>query len=140
MDGYKMKESIIQQQIISYLSIVASKEPIIYFSITNETMMLTIDIMCKIFQIDQKKNDDKIRKVAHTILTHLRKMGFVSGVPDLFLGYKSESYYLEVKTKTGRVSAKQQLIDKALERCGFTVYVVRSVEDVESILNDVLEV
>jgi hypothetical protein len=121
-----MKESTIQMQIISYLSIIATRHPIIYFSIPNESLMMVL----KMFKISDS--------IAARIVNFFKKMGLTPGIPDLFLGYKGEAYFLEVKNETGRLSEKQKLIHKALNRCGFTVYVVRSVEDVESILNDIL--
>jgi hypothetical protein len=121
-----MKESKIQQQIISYLSHIAIQNNIVFFAIPNESFMMT----AKMARMPEKQ--------MAILNTHLHKMGMVSGIPDLCLLYNGEAYFLEVKNEVGKLSATQKLIHKAFKRCGFTVYVVRSVEDVESILNDIL--
>jgi hypothetical protein len=121
-----MKESTIQMNIISYLSVVATRHPLIYFAVPNESLMMVL----KAFKISDS--------IAARIVNFFKKMGLLAGVPDLWLGYKGKTYFMEVKRPGENPTTKQKLIHKALNRCGFTVYVVRSVEDVESILNDIL--
>jgi hypothetical protein len=122
-----MKESIIQQQIISYLSHIAIQNKVVFFAIPNESFMMT----AKMARMPEKQ--------MAILNTHLKKMGMVSGVPDLCLLHNGEAYFIEVKNEVGKLSEKQKLIHKAFKRCGFEVFVVRSVEDVQSILNDILE-
>jgi len=122
------KESTIQMEIISYLSNVAAREPIVYFAVPNESLMLAL----KMFRVSET--------LGYKIVSFFKKMGLTPGIPDLCVCHKGQSYFLEVKNENGRVSERQNLIHKALKKCGFDVYIVRSVEDVESILNDILEV
>lgn len=68
----------------------------------------------------------------------------VSGHPDLFVSvpmrvYKSLSptpiaFFVEVKTKTGKLSLAQQIYQGQMERDGHWVIVARCVEDVECFL------
>jgi len=102
-----MKESIIQQQICDYLSL----QGIFYFSIPNEHY-----------------------NISHGQRVTLQKMGLVSGMPDLCILHNGTAYFLEVKNETGKASKQQLIIHKALTDKGYKVVIVRSVEDVKTIL------
>jgi hypothetical protein len=102
-----MKESIIQQQICEYLSI----RGIFFFSIPNEHY-----------------------NISHRQLMTLKKMGLVSGMPDLCILHGGRVYFLEVKNETGTLSDNQKNIHAILSDKGYPVSIVRSVENVESAL------
>jgi len=59
----------------------------------------------------------------------VRDAGFVSGAPDLIVLKDGKVFFLEVKTKTGRVRASQKLFAERLRRQGFDYFVVRSLDD-----------
>jgi len=102
-----MKESIIQQQICEYLSAVG----VFYFSIPNEHY-----------------------NISHRQRVTLHKMGMLSGMPDICILANNTCYFLEVKNETGKPSKQQLIIHKALTDKGYKVVIVRSVEDVKTIL------
>ena len=102
-----MKESIIQQQICDYLSAVG----VFYFSIPNEHY-----------------------NISHGQRVTLHKMGMLSGIPDICILANNTCYFLEVKNETGKPSKQQLIIHKALTYKGYRVAIVRSVEDVKTIL------
>ena len=102
-----MKESIIQQQICEYLSAVG----VFYFSIPNEHYNISFG-----------------QRVT------LQKMGMLSGIPDICILANNTCYFLEVKNETGKPSKQQLIIHKALTDKGYKVVIVRSVEDVKTIL------
>ena len=102
-----MKESIIQQQICDYLSAVG----VFYFSIPNEHY-----------------------NISHGQRVTLHKMGMLSGIPDICILANNTCYFLEVKNETGKPSKQQLIIHKALIDRGYRVAIVRSVEDVKTIL------
>lgn len=62
--------------------------------------------------------------------------GVMTGFPDLLcLPYANVGpFFLEVKTKTGRVSAAQEQVHLMLKERGYPVAVVRSVDDVRAFL------
>ena len=102
-----MKESIIQQQICDYLSAVG----VFYFSIPNEHY-----------------------NISHGQRVTLHKMGMLSGIPDICILANNTCYFLEVKNEKGKPSKQQLIIHKALTDKGYKVAIVRSVEDVKTIL------
>ena len=102
-----MKESIIQQQICDYLSAAG----VFYFSIPNEHY-----------------------NISHGQRVTLHKMGMLSGIPDICILANGTCYFLEVKNETGKPSKQQLIIHKALTDKGYKVAIVRSVEDVKTIL------
>jgi len=102
-----MKESIIQQQICDYLSAAG----VFYFSIPNEHY-----------------------NISHGQRVTLHKMGMLSGIPDICVLANNTCYFLEVKNETGKPSKQQLIIHKALTDKGYKVAIVRSVEDVKTIL------
>lgn len=62
--------------------------------------------------------------------------GVMSGFPDLIcLPYANVGpFFLEVKTKTGRVSVAQEQVHNMLRERGYKIAVVRSVDDVRDFL------
>ena len=113
-----MKESIIQQQICNYLSAVG----VFYFSPLNEVAMM----LFMAFKIS--------KEVSFKIMTHLKKMGLLPGIPDICILANNTCYFLEVKNETGKPSKQQLIIHKALTDKGYKVAIVRSVEDVRHFL------
>ena len=53
-----------------------------------------------------------------------------NGTPDLFVVEPHRSYWIEVKTPSGKLSTDQEAEQKDLERYGQEVIVARGVEDV----------
>ena len=113
-----MKESIIQQQICDYLSAAG----VFYFAPLNEVAMM----LFMAFKIS--------KEVSFKIMTHLKKMGLLPGIPDICILANNTCYFLEVKNETGKPSKQQLIIHKALIDRGYRVAIVRSVEDVKTIL------
>ena len=113
-----MKESIIQQQICGELS----DKGIFYFSILNETAIMIL----KMFHIPDA--------VSYRIVSFLKKMGLLPGIPDICILANGTCYFLEVKNETGKPSKQQLIIHKALTDKGYKVAIVRSVEDVRHFL------
>lgn len=58
----------------------------------------------------------------------------VSGVPDRIVIKDRQVFFVELKTATGKLSARQKLVFAELEEHGFPVTVVRSVEDIEAFI------
>ena len=115
-----MKESIIQQQICDYLSAVG----VFYFSPLNEVAMM----LFMAFKIS--------KEVSFKIMTHLKKMGLLPGIPDICILANNTCYFLEVKNETGKPSKQQLLIHNILTEKNFKVAIVRSVEDVQKIIKE----
>jgi len=106
-----LTESTIQQQICDYLSI----RGYFYFSVPNEHY-----------------------NISHGQRTTLKKMGLTPGIPDLCVCLRGgRIIFLEVKTSTGNLTNSQPFIHEALRKLDHTVYVVRSVEDVIKIMEEV---
>lgn len=62
--------------------------------------------------------------------------GVMSGFPDLICLTYAGAFFLEVKTKTGRVSPVQTQVHDMLRERGFKVGVVRSVDDTRAFLQE----
>lgn len=110
-------ETLLQIQIVEYLSFIAEKNDFIFFSIPNEGAMTAGK-----------------GKVDYALMTTLKKMGMLPGIPDLCIIKNGQAHFLELKTKTGKVSKQQEVIIKRLVSLGSPVCIVRSLEDVKTIL------
>jgi hypothetical protein len=60
--------------------------------------------------------------------------GALSGVPDLQIVYRGRPIFIELKTKTGRLSDAQRDVHMRLAAAGAVVAVCRSVVEVEEFL------
>jgi hypothetical protein len=58
----------------------------------------------------------------------------MKGVADIILLVNGFSYFLEVKTKTGKQSTEQKKFEKGVKEAGCKYFVVRSIDDVQKIL------
>lgn len=63
--------------------------------------------------------------------------GLRAGVPDLLVIYRGRPTYIELKTPVGRLSADQRQMHQRLAAAGADVFVLRSVEGVESSLREI---
>ena len=115
-------ETLLQIQIVEYLSLIASKNDFIFFSIPNEGAMTAA------VSAGMKKTD--IAKFLNT----LKKMGMLPGIPDLCIIKNGRAYFMEVKTEKGKLSKQQGIIKLALADRKCLVRVVRSLEDVKIFL------
>ena len=64
------------------------------------------------------------------------KMGRAKGAPDLIAGYNGKSWWLELKTKTGKQSLEQQCFEALAPIFGAKYLIVRSVEDIKELLDE----
>jgi len=117
-----LKESDIQKQVIDYLSIRAVKGNFFFFSIPNEGFMQAANIA---------RMDNKTKSILNT---HLKKMGMVAGVPDLCILYDGKTLFIELKTKTGRLSKIQEIVHKKIKSISHNIEIARSLDDVIEIL------
>jgi len=115
------KESVIQQEIVEYLSSMADKYNFFFFSIPNEGFM-----SAAIYNMEPNKR--------HAILNKFKKMGMVPGIPDLCLLHEGRAYMFEVKRPDGKLTEKQKRIDDKLRKCKTPCFVIVSVEDMEKTL------
>jgi hypothetical protein len=107
------EEQILQIQIIEYLSLVAKKNNIVFFSVPNEAFLFS---------------SSKQNKRSYAKLMILKKMGLTSGVSDLIIIKKSITYCLECKSKKGRLSKNQKIFLEMAEKAGAITEVVDSFE------------
>lgn len=63
--------------------------------------------------------------------------GLVSGIPDLIYLHKSGPVGIELKTETGILSPDQKKIHATWEANGIKVYVCRSFEQFQEIINEI---
>ena len=109
------RESVIQQEIVNYLSTLAARYDFLFFSVPNESFLIG--------------GLDGSGKQFGTLAT-LKKMGMRKGVSDLVLAASGKIYCLEVKSETGQQSSDQILFEAWCVRCGVPYVVVRSVGEV----------
>ena len=65
------------------------------------------------------------------LATRLKAEGVMAGVPDLFVADYG-GFFLEVKTKTGKLSAAQDEMAQALFKRNFLTFTVRSVAEAQA--------
>lgn len=72
----------------------------------------------------------------------LKKKGVRTGYPDIEIQWRSKLFentkliFMEVKSKSGTLSEKQKEVHQELREDGHQVFVVRSVDEVKSILKE----
>lgn len=64
----------------------------------------------------------------------------IRGVPDRIVIYKGRLWLVELKTATGTLSPRQQIVFSDLDEQGFPVTVVRSKSDVENLIEEMFNV
>ena len=110
-------ETLLQIQIVEYLSLIAQKNDFIFFSIPNEGAMTGAG-----------------GKMPFALMTTLKKMGMLPGIHDLCIIKNGRAYFIEVKTETGKVKENQQIIINSLYKIGCGIVIVRNIEDVKDAL------
>lgn len=82
---------------------------------------------CMIFSVpnDSSNAVEQQRKV---------NTGLLAGVSDLIVLIRSEIYFFEIKTLTGKQSDKQKDFENRVNLLGHKYYLVRSLEDFKNIL------
>ena len=102
-------------------------------------------IQAEIVQYLQKKKflfcsipNEAAGKDAAIRMSHLKTLGLKSGAPDLLVFGAQRLVCFEVKSLTGVQSPSQINFQKRLEELGYIYAVVRSVEDVQKVLDKIL--
>jgi len=108
-----MKESDLQQQICSYLS----ANGVFYFAPLNETAMMLL----KKFRVPES--------TGYKIMSFLKKMGMVPGMPDIIILKNRTVYFLELKANDNVLSVQQQIIHRKIYNDGYQVATVYSFEE-----------
>lgn len=65
----------------------------------------------------------------------MKDAGMVAGVSDLTYLYGGKVYFIEVKTKTGKLSENQLIWSGKIMSFGYSYSVVRSLDDFMSLIN-----
>jgi hypothetical protein len=68
----------------------------------------------------------------------MRTHGVLAGFPDLFILYRSKAIFIELKSKTGRVSAVQKICMNRLTLAGGVCHVCKSLGEVELFLEQLM--
>lgn len=68
-----------------------------------------------------------------------KAIGVLAGVPDLCLVHNGQAYFFEVKTDKGKLSIEQKKIHHRWKEKGISIWVVRSVEEVDVIIRGLLK-
>ncbi len=104
-----MSEHDIQKLFCNYMDL----KKIVYFAIPNGIFL-------------------KDKKSSYAIMNKMKAEGFKNGVPDLFIAHATKLYnglFIEMKTKTGKVSKVQkEWIDK-LNKQGYKAVVCNSLDN-----------
>jgi hypothetical protein len=62
----------------------------------------------------------------------------VSGVPDRIVFLNNLVYFIELKTATGRLSPRQEIVFDDIGEQGYPVHILRSKEDVEDFIREAM--
>lgn len=79
-----------------------------------------------------------IKKRIQIYLAKRKASGVVAGIPDCILIQRGLAYGFEFKTPTGTVSSAQDKVHKAWLEDGTPVYIIRSVEEFQSTIFNLL--
>lgn len=112
-----VKETAIQAAIITYLGILENQGKIWFTRLNNIPPV-------------NKGADGKM-------MFRRLPRGAKRGIPDILVITKGKTIGLEVKTPTGRQSKEQKDVECHFKRHGQEYYVVRSLEEVENIMNKI---
>ena len=115
-----MTESVIQTQIVEWLSLMAGQYAFLYFSVPNEGMM-TAALMGSL-----------PKSALFGMLTKFKKMGMTPGVSDIVIGHAGRMYCMEVKAGKGEQSPRQETFAAWCAKCGIPYRVVRSLYEAQS--------
>lgn len=113
-----MKESVIQESIVNFLSMICRQYGFLFFSVPNEATVRGVE------------GKDFGRAI------NLKKMGVLPGVSDLIIGCRGKMYCLEVKNEKGKQSDRQKFFEAWCADCGIPYILVRSVDDVHEALKE----
>ena len=108
------EEQILQIQIVEFLSLVARKNNIVFFSVPNEA-----------FLFSSSKNDKK----SYAKMMILKKMGMTSGVSDLIIIKNGITYCMECKSKKGSLSKNQSIFLDNARKAGALTVVINNFDD-----------
>lgn len=111
-----MTESQIQQNICTFLSLIAYQTGIVYFSVPNEGIMSVL----MGFKVD------KITCIK--IVEHFKKMGLLPGTSDIIIIHRGMAYCLEVKKPGGKQSKDQVLFMRNVIASGGKYEIVYSLD------------
>lgn len=64
----------------------------------------------------------------------LKGMGYQPGTPDLLIVYEGRALWIELKSRTGRLSDHQTECHALLDQAGSEITVARCIEDIETAL------
>lgn len=111
------KESTIQMQAVEYLTILAQQHTdLIFFSIPNEGIMMIM----RAFKVPER--------IIARIVAYFKKMGMLSGVPDLCILYKGKIAFIEFKSPGKTPSEIQKIVHQKFLDAFFFVLVIDSFE------------
>ena len=116
-----MSESKIQQNICTYLSMIAHQTGIVYFSVPNELY-------------GAGKSKKKLTGPEYGMINKYKSMGLLPGVSDLIIIWQGKAFCMEVKTATGKQSSDQILFESNIVKAGGKYEVVRGIDDTQRVL------
>ena len=117
-----MSESVIQTQIVAWLSLVARRYGFLFASVPNEGMM-TAALMGSL-----------PKSALFGMLTKFKKMGMTPGFSDLVIGWQGRMFCMEVKSEKGVQSDGQRTFQQWCSSCGVPYRVVRSLDEAQSVM------
>jgi len=109
-----MKESDIQKMIVDHLTTIIPvlNVPFFFFSIPNESFLMA----AKIAGMDSK--------TISILMTHLKKMGMIPGVPDLCVLCEGRTIFFEIKRPGEKLTKNQKRIHDIIEKTGHRIFIV----------------
>jgi len=117
-----MTESVIQTQIVEWLSFMAARHSFLFFSVPNEGMM-TAALMGNL-----------PKSALFGMLTKFKKMGMTPGVSDIVIGHDGRMFAMEVKGERGKQGENQERFEQWCVRCGIPYRVVRSLDEAQAVM------
>lgn len=89
------------------------------------------------FALQQKYPEAKIFDRHVGVFRYLRSNGIIKinkpGMADIWMLYKGNHYEFEIKTNKAKQTKEQKQWEKVVTDCGSYYYVIRSIDDVQSL-------
>lgn len=111
---------------------------LMFYSVANELGFNVANAIAEKYKIRTDKNSP-IWKVVARVYDKFKLTGFKKGVADVHLCFPNgKLVYIEFKTATGTQRPEQKEFQQQVEALGFKYYIVRSLEEFKSIVEDEL--
>jgi len=147
-----MKESQIQAECVKWLWNNYPETRGLFFAVQNEGARLSVKVIINamLFVIENINDKRLVLEKVNEVISQCKRgngisgaiakaMGIIPGVSDTIFLWEGVAHLIEFKTETGRQSPDQVHWQLFVEKAGFDYYIIRSLEQFQGLIEDILE-